>query len=190
MATLADFGFEIATVSMSVQVHDTKISIAAVVEKPKEQPNSTESQYNTEYICKLIGRDRYIFDTRGWPNGINKKEFDRLWDLDFAVPEEGYFWNAGHFSYAVREAKRYFKADKEEIWRAIEKHKASQVNLMAEGWKHSFEWELRTAHAEKKTEDVEHWQGHALKAWKCYNDCLRELGLPEQPVPEKACLPT
>jgi mannose-1-phosphate guanylyltransferase len=66
------------------------------------------------------------------------------------MSEEGYFWNAGHFSHALREAKRHFKAVKEEIWRAIEKHKASQVMLMAEGWKHSFEWELRTARAEKK----------------------------------------
>ncbi len=145
-----------------------KIDSIIAKQPPDLKPQTTiakqhteESKYHTEYICKLIAQDRYIFDTRSWPIGINRKGFDRLWDLDFAVPEEGYFWNAGHFSYAVREAKRHFKADKEEIWKAIEKNKAAQVKLMAEGWKHSFEWELRTAQAEKKPEDVERWHGHA-----------------------------
>jgi hypothetical protein len=34
---------------------------------------------------------------------------------------------------------------------------------MAEGWKYSFEWELRTAKTEKKPEDIERWQCHALE---------------------------
>ncbi len=179
--TLSDFGFEMVPASPG-QIYDKRKS-TLVVEKSKEQPKSNDSQYNTEYICKLIAQDRYIFDTRGWPNGINRKEFDRLWDIDFAVSEEGYFWNAGHFRYAVREAKRLFKADKEEVWKAIEKHKAEQIKLMAEGWKHSFNWELQVAMLEKEPEGAERWKGHALKAWKCYNDCLKELGLPQQSVP-------
>jgi hypothetical protein len=60
MATLEDFGFEMVSVTKPIQVHDTKTSIAEVVEKPKEQPESTDLKYNTEYICKLISKDRYI----------------------------------------------------------------------------------------------------------------------------------
>jgi len=188
-ATLEDFGFEVPQTQRTQSDVERKID-SIIPQTTIAKPHTEESSYDTEYICKLVAQDRYIFDTRGWPNGINREEFDRLWDFDFAVPEDGYFWNAGHFSYAIRVAKKHFKADKEEIWKAIEKHKAAQVKLMAEGWKHSFEWELRTAEAENRPEDVERWKGHAKKAWKCYNDCLRELGLPEQPVPAAIIKPT
>lgn len=154
----------------------------------------SDENYDTEYVCKLIYRDRYIFDLRGWPNGINRTEFDRLWDLDFILPEDTlwnfkkeHFWNAGHFAYAVREAKKLNKVDKEDIWKAIEKYKEVQVKRNAAGWKQSFEWSLRSlrmAKEEKEPELVEHWKRHVLESWKFYNDCLKELELPEQPIPE------
>jgi hypothetical protein len=189
-ATLGDFGFEV-TPGPTEQAKVEKV-LEEAINKPFETPKRQEpidhndpdrSKYNTEYIISLITKDRYIFDMRGWPRGINRIEFDKLWDDGFQVNEEYFFWNSGHFAFAVREAKRYFKADKELIWKAIELNRERQVRIMAEDWKKSAWNNIKNAKDHSEPQDVEQWQKHALQSWKDYNRCLKELGLKEEPAP-------
>ncbi|MDD5615035.1 MAG: hypothetical protein PHH85_02400, partial [Candidatus Methanoperedens sp.] len=82
----------------------------------KERVKSSGEQYDTEYIIGYISKvPSYTFDLRGWPNGMNRQEFDRLWEMGFQddVPiGKGHFWCDGHFAFALRAAKKMFKADK------------------------------------------------------------------------------
>ncbi len=67
--------------------------------------------YDIKYLAKVIRDDRYIFDVRCWPNGITKYEFFKRWNraissMDIIPDKDGYWWNAGHFAYAVDRAKK------------------------------------------------------------------------------------
>ncbi len=192
MVNLSDFGFDFQeTPTEQAKVEQV---LKEKIEKPFSAPKQQEaidhhdpdkSKYNTEYILSLIQRDRYIFDLRGWPRGINRTEFDKLWDQGFEVDENGFFWNSGHFSYAVRESRRFFRADKEQIWKAIELNKQRQVTVLAEDWKKSALDNIKYAKGQKKPEDVEQWQKHARHSWALYNRCLKELGLKEEQEPQE-----
>jgi hypothetical protein len=190
MSTLRDFGFDTAEIP-SEQARVEKVLESAIKKpfcEPKKQVSMDshdpdQGKYNTEYILVLISKDRYIFDLRGWPRGINRVEFDKLWDSGFKVNEEGFFWNSGHFSYAIREAKRLFRADKELIWKAIELNKERQVRIMADDWKRSALGNIKYAKDQTEPKDVEQWQKHALNSWALYNQCLKELGVKEETAP-------
>ncbi len=192
MVNLSDFGFG----SPDIPTEPPKVE--KVIKEETEEPqfalkqkeaidhhDPDKSKYNTEYILRLIQRDRYIFDLRGWPRGINRAEFDKLWDQGFEVDEKGFFWNSGHFSYAVREARRFFRADKEQIWKAIELNKQRQVTVLAGDWKKSALDNIKCAKGQKEPQDVEQWQKHARHSWTLYNQCLKELGLKEEPEPQE-----
>jgi len=187
MATLLDFGFIGPAPEIGIKKVETAIKAAiekpVSIQEPIAQRDTGQPKYNTEYIIGLIIKDRYIFDLRGWPHGINRPEFDRLWDIDFEVDEEGFFWNAGHFRFALRGAKKLFRADKELIWKAIWSNRERQLKQLAEDWKHSAENEINYAKGCREPEDSEYWRACALHSWQLYNECLKAMDLKEQPVP-------
>ncbi len=156
-------------------VIETKVTQTATVPK---------SVYDTEYLCKLISKDLSIFDIRSWPRGINRKEFDALWENDFTVGGDGW-WFAGHFAFAVREAKRLFRADKEKVWEEILKHKKHQLEEWEKIYRKDTDWEWKTANTSNTPDDVEHWLDCCQTTWSNLNAVLKELEKLEEPLPEK-----
>lgn len=155
---------------------------------PSQQ--SAPAKDNQDYLLSLIAKDMYIFDMRCWPRGITKQEFFRRWNRGFeaSIIRENHddeWWNAQHFAGAARRVKENGSADPEVIWKAMETHKARHLTELAESWKRDAEWEYRTANSAKTAEDSERWLLHAQKSWEYRNQCLRELSLPEEPIPEK-----
>jgi hypothetical protein len=128
---------------------------------------------------------------RCWPKGITKQEFFRRWNKDFhSITEpdsEGYWWNSGHFAYAVDRAKENGATDPEVIWQAVEQNKERHLKDLADGWKRSAEWQLKSSQEYRLKGDIKmakRWLEHAQKAWEDRNQCLKELRLPVEPLPE------
>ncbi len=153
-----------------------------------KENNSTavpcERIYDTEYLCQLISKDLSLFDIRSWPRGINRKEFDALWDKNFG-PSGDDPWFAGHFAFAVREAKRLFRADKEKMWDCIQINKKPQFERWIQIYRRDAEDRWKTANTSNTPADVEYWLEHCHTTWSELNAVLKELGLPEEPLPEK-----
>ncbi len=177
--------------------HDEKIikpasipQAPAPVKKPVIETKITQTAaspkaiYDTDYLCKLISKDLAIFDIRSWPRGINRKEFDNLWETDFINGVDEYFF-AGHFAFAVREAKRLFCADKEKVWESLLKFKKQQLEEWIKIYRRDADWEWKTANSSNTPEDVEHWLECCHLTWSNLNAVLKELGKPEEPLPEK-----
>ncbi len=152
--------------------------------KPTQVAAPAKSVYDTEYLCKLISKNLSIFDIRSWPRGINRKEFDALWENDFTVGDDGW-WFAGHFAFAVREAKRLFRADKEKVWEEMLKYKKQQLTEWEKTYRRDADWEWQTANSSSTPEDAEHWLNCCQTNWLNLNTVLKELGKPEEPLPEK-----
>ncbi|MDD5617425.1 MAG: hypothetical protein PHH85_14640, partial [Candidatus Methanoperedens sp.] len=113
--------------------------------------------------------------------------FDRLWEMGFQddVPiGKGHFWCDGHFAFALRAAKKMFKADKERIWQTIERMKKAQFEYFMHSYEKDFIQHCKyvcNAHNKKdKARDIE-W---AERAWRRHNEYRKELGLPEISMPE------
>lgn len=143
-----------------------------------------ERSYDTEYLCQLINKDLSIFDIRSWPRGINRKEFDALWDNNIG-PSGDDPWFAGHFAFAVRDAKRLFRADKEKVWEQMLKYKKLQLERWIQIYRRDAEDRWKTANKSNTPADVEYWLNHCHTTWSELNTVLKELGLQEEPLPEQ-----
>lgn len=158
--------------------------------------------YDNNYLADLIKGDRYIFDIRCWKNGITKQEFFKLWNAGFhsrpIMPdkESDEWWNSGHFAYAVDMAKEKVTADPELVWKCMEQHKEQHLKSFVDSWKKGaevdYEWYLTHRKTSEKfpsnkldNELMQTALAHAQKGWVLMNRCLKELGLPEEPMPEK-----
>lgn len=145
---------------------------------------SKKSTYDTEYLCQLITKNLSIFDIRSWPRGINRKEFDILWENNFE-PKADEPWFAGHFALAVREAKRLFRADKEKVWDCVLINKRAQLEGWIQIYRKSAEDYWKTSNTSNTPTDAEYWLNHCHTTWSELNAVLKELGLPEEPLPDK-----
>lgn len=158
--------------------------------------------YDNNYLANLIEKDRYIFDIRCWKNGITKQEFFKLWNAGFRsrpiMPdkESDEWWNAGHFAYAGDMAKEKGTADPELVWKCMEQHKEQHLKSFVDSWKKGAEGDYEWYLIHKKTSETFPSNKlakelmlvaltHAQKSWILMNRCLKELGLPEEPIPEK-----
>ncbi len=163
---------------------------------------ATTTIYDTNYLADLIKRDRYIFDIRCWKNGITKQEFFKLWNAGFRsrpiMPdnESDEWWNAGHFAYAVDMAKDKETADPELVWKCMEQYKEQHLKSFVDSWKKGAEEDYEWYLTHKKTSETfpsnklarELMQvalTHARNGWELMDRCLKELGLPEEPMPGK-----
>jgi hypothetical protein len=191
MSTLLDFGIGIETKAENSS-QGKQISKPVKEFTKKETAQNSDEKYDTDYIIKYISRiPSYTFDLLGWPTGINRTEFDRLWDIDFQsnispgeALEKSHFWNDGHFAYAVKMAKKHFRADKEHIWQAIEQLKEQQLRYFMNSHRRDFAQHCKYACNSKKKADQERDISWAKRAWEDYNRCRKELGLKEETMPE------
>lgn len=140
--------------------------------------------YDTEYLCQLISKTLSIFDIRSWPRGINRKEFDTLWENNFE-PKNNEPWYAGHFALAVREAKRLFRADIEKVWDCLLINKRAELERWVQIYRKDVEIYWKTSNAHDTPEEAEYWLNHCHTTWSELNAVLKELGLPEEPLPDK-----
>ncbi len=153
----------------------------------KEKNNvivQSKQGYDTEYLCQQISKNLSVFDIRSWPRGINRKEFDTLWENNFE-PKADDPWFAGHFALAVREARRLFRADKEKVWDYILINKRAQLEEWIQIYRRDAENHWKTSNAHDTPEETEYWLKHCHTTWSELNAVLRELELPEEPLPEK-----
>lgn len=171
--------------------HTITTTPAATVSAATASPQqSAPAKENQDYLLSLIAKDIYIFDMRCWSHGITKQEFFKRWNRGFESsiirekPDDEW-WNAHHFAGTARRVKENGTADPEVIWKAIETHKPRHLKELAESWKRDAEWEYKTANSSKTAEESERWLLYAQKSWEYRNQCLRELNLPEEPLPEK-----
>ncbi len=182
---LSNFGKEENTEN---PIHSEPVTKANVLQPTNTKTTKTvaskESTYDTEYLCQLISKDLSILDIRSWPRGINRKEFDAFWENNF-VPIGDDPWFAGHFAFAVREAKRHFRADKEKVWEQMLKCKKSQLERWMQIYRRDAEDRWKTANTSNTPADVEYWLKHCHTTWSELHAVLKELGLPEEPLPEK-----
>ncbi len=168
-------------------IHSEPVTKANVIQLSTKTTNvaaSKESTYDTEYLCQLISKDLSIFDIRSWPRGINRKEFDILWENNFVHAGDDP-WFAGHFAFAVRDAKRLFRADKDRVWDCMLINKKAQLERWIQIYRKDAEDRWNTSNTSNTPTDVEYWLNHCHTTWSELNVVLKELGLSEEPSPEK-----
>ncbi len=185
--TLFDYDIEGKTWNPDALKPAATVPDKVIPSQNKENNNAAvtgERIYNTEYLCQLISKDLSIFDIRGWPRGINRKEFDALWENNFE-PQNDDPWFAGHFAFAMREAKRLFRADKDKVWDYVLINKKPQFERWMQIYHKDAENHWKTANTSNTPADVEYWLEHCHTTWSELNTVIKELGLPEEPLPEK-----
>lgn len=167
---------------------DNTQEIISDLEVPEKHPTPvmTEKKIDTAYIIDLINKDNYIFDVRCWPGGITAQEFFSRWNNNWEDVKP--WWNAGHFAYACRVAKKHYAADPELIWEVIVKRKVDALTALVSSWTGNTMSHLETAKEYDRRGDFafrDTWIGHAIKSWESVNLCLKELGKAERPMPEE-----
>lgn len=70
-----------------------KKSIIKQYKKKRRVWTSNGRVFNTDYIIDYMTWQKSIFDIQAWPQGINKVEFDKLWDSDFVMSD---IWETMH----------------------------------------------------------------------------------------------
>ena len=144
--------------------------------------------YDTAYLEKLVREDGFICDIRCWPEGITKQAFFKLWNTGFktlpsAPGENGRWWNAGHFAYAIDYAKEHGTADPEAVWDCISKNKEKHLRHQIDVWRNDSIRGIRNSldHASRGGHEfAKQLDKRARESWNAMNSCLRELGLPEE----------